>query len=139
MSLCRVRIRDYVCVTYAGIVHSQPFYLNLAESGKAYVQVKQERDSLRANLEQLTRKCILILYPKFFLRCLCLAECLSYFLPSNSGDKASAESRVKELEEALASQRAESKKTLDAAKDAAAVRERGYVERLAGLARDVGG
>ena len=60
-------------------------------------------------------------------------------MPSNSGDKASAESRVKELEEALASQRAESKKTLDATKDAAAVRERGYAERLAGLARDVGG
>ena len=59
--------------------------------------------------------------------------------PSNSGDKAYAESRVKELEEAIASQRAESKKTLDAAKDTAAVRERGFAERLAGLARDVGG
>ena len=46
---------------------------------------------------------------------------------------------MKELEEAIASQRAESKKTLDAAKDTAAVRERGFAERLAGLARDVGG
>ena len=60
-------------------------------------------------------------------------------LPSIPGDKASAESRVKELEEAIASQRAESKKTLDAAKDAAAVRERGFAERLVVLARDVGG
>ena len=60
-------------------------------------------------------------------------------MSSFSGDKASAESRVKELEEAIASQRAESKKTLDAAKDAATVRERGFAERLASLARDVGG
>ena len=59
--------------------------------------------------------------------------------PSISGDKATAESRVKELEDALAKQRDESKKTLDAAKDTAAVRERGFAERLAGLARDMGG
>ena len=59
--------------------------------------------------------------------------------PSNSGDKAYAESRVKESEEAIASQRAESKKTLDAAKDAAAVREREFAERLASLTRDVRG
>ena len=43
---------------------------------------------------------------------------------------------MKELEEALASQRAKSKKTLV---DGAAVRERGFAEWLAGLARDVGG
>ena len=68
----------------------------------------------------------------FVLSLLCrLFESL---LPSNAGDKASAESRVKELEEALASQRAESKKTLDATKDAAAVREKEYAGRLAGLA-----
>ena len=59
--------------------------------------------------------------------------------PSISGDKASAESRVKELEEAIASQLVESKKNLDAAKDAAAVREREFAERLAGLTRDVRG
>ena len=60
-------------------------------------------------------------------------------MPSNSDDKASAESRVKELEEALAAQRAESKKILDATKDAAAVREKEYAERLAGLAQNVRG
>ena len=37
----------------------------LVESGKAFVQLEQERDSLRTSLEQLTRKCILILNPKF--------------------------------------------------------------------------
>ena len=59
--------------------------------------------------------------------------------PSISGDKASAESRVKELEDALATQRAESKKALDDAKESAVLREREYAERLASLTRDVGG
>ena len=59
--------------------------------------------------------------------------------PSISGDKATAESRVKELEEALAKERAESKKALDDAKDSAALREKNYAERLASLTRDVGG
>ena len=56
---------------------------------------------------------------------------------SISGDKATAESRVKELEEALAKQQAESKKALDDAKDSAALREKNYAERLASLTRDV--
>ena len=59
--------------------------------------------------------------------------------PSISGDKATSESRVKELEDALAKQRAESKKALDDAKDSAALREKNYAERLASLTRDVGG
>ena len=59
--------------------------------------------------------------------------------PSISGDKATAESRVKELEEALAKQRAESKKALDDAKDSAALREKNYAERLASLTRGVSG
>ena len=59
--------------------------------------------------------------------------------PSISDDKASAESRVKELEDALAKQRAESKKALDDAKNSAALREKNYAERLASLTRDVGG
>ena len=59
--------------------------------------------------------------------------------PSFSGDKATAESRVKEVEEALAKERAESKKALDDAKDSAAFREKNYAERLASLTRDVGG
>ena len=101
--------------------------------------MEQERDSLRTSLEQLTRKCILILNPESLLHCLCLVECLNYCLPSNSDDKASAESRVKELEDALAKQRVESKKALDDAKNSAALREREYAERLASLTRDVGG
>ena len=60
-------------------------------------------------------------------------------MPTISDDKASAESRVKELEEALEAQRAESKKIVDATKAAAAVREKEYAERLASLTRDVGG
>ena len=60
-------------------------------------------------------------------------------MPSNADDKASAESRVKELEEALEAQRAESKKILDATKAAATVREKEYAEWLASLTRDVGG
>ena len=59
--------------------------------------------------------------------------------PSISGDKATAESRVKELEDALAKQRAESNKALDDAKNSAALREKNYAERLASLTRDVGG
>ena len=57
----------------------------------------------------------------------------------NPGDKTSAENRVKELEEALATQAAESKKAADAARRSAAVREKGYAERLAGLAQNVRG
>ena len=64
---------------------------------------------------------------------------MNCFLPSNSGDKASAESRVKELEEALEAQRAESKKIVDATKAATAVREKEYAERLAGLVQNVRG
>ena len=54
--------------------------------------------------------------------------------PSIPGDKASAETRVKELEEALATQAAESKKAADTAQRSAAAREKEYAERLAGLA-----
>ena len=46
---------------------------------------------------------------------------------------------MKELEEALAAQRAESKKELDAATNSAAARERGYAEQLAELTQVVGG
>ena len=56
-----------------------------------------------------------------------------------SGDKASAESRVKELEDALAKERAESKKALDDTKNSATLREKDFTERLANLTRDVGG
>ena len=49
-----------------------------------------------------------------------------------------AESK-KELEEALAAQRAESKKELDAATDSATARERRYADQLAALAQAVGG
>ena len=45
-------------IAYVGFVCVQPFYLNLVESGKAFVQVEQERDNLRAVMEQLTRKCL---------------------------------------------------------------------------------
>jgi len=58
---------------------------------------------------------------------------------ATSGEKTAAESRVKELEEALAAQRAESKKELDAATKSAAMRERGYAEQLAELAQVMGG
>ena len=34
----------------------QPFYHNLAGSAKAYVQMEQERDTMRAELERLCRK-----------------------------------------------------------------------------------
>ena len=48
-------------------------------------------------------------------------------------------SRVKELEDALAKERAESKKALDDAKNSAAPCEKDFAERLASLTRDVGG
>ena len=35
---------------------SQPFYHTLADSAKAYVQVEQERDTMRAELERLYRE-----------------------------------------------------------------------------------
>ena len=54
---CRFRAAATgLCVTYAGFMCLQPFYLNLVESGKAYVQVELERDSLRTDLEQLSRE-----------------------------------------------------------------------------------
>ena len=59
--------------------------------------------------------------------------------PSIPGDKASAETRVKELEEALATQTAESKKAADAAQHSAAAREKEHAERLVGLAQNVRG
>ena len=46
---------------------------------------------------------------------------------------------MKEVEDALAKQRAESKKALDDAKNSAALREKHYAERLASLTRDVAG
>ena len=59
--------------------------------------------------------------------------------PSISGDKASAKSRVKDLEDALAKQCDESKKALDDAKNSAALHKKEYAERLASVTRDVGG
>ena len=94
--------------------------------------MEQERDRLRVNLEQLTRKCVGFLYV-FAL------SIVNDIWPSISGDKASPESRVKELEDALAKERAESKKALDDAKNSAALREKDFAERLASLSRDVGG
>ena len=41
---------------YANCVCLQPFYRTLAESAKAYVQVEQERDGLRNDLERLSRE-----------------------------------------------------------------------------------
>ena len=116
----------------------QPFYRTLADSVKAYVQVEQERDNLRTDLERLSRKLIVLLFLNFFLQCLALSI-MNYMRSATSGEKTSAESHVKELEEALAAQCAESKKELDAAKDSAAGRERVYAEQLAELAREVGG
>ena len=46
---------------------SQPFYHTLADSAKAYVQVEQERDTMRAELERLSRE---------FSFCFCFAELL---------------------------------------------------------------
>jgi hypothetical protein len=45
----------------------------------------------------------------------------------------------KELEDALAAQRAESKKELDTASSSAAARERGYADQLVALAQAMGG
>ena len=50
----RVRIVvEFVCL--------QPFYHTLADSAKAYVQVEQERDTMRAELERLSREFSLLL------------------------------------------------------------------------------
>ena len=43
-------------MNYATFVRLQPFYRTLADSAKAYVQVEQERDDLRAGLERLSRE-----------------------------------------------------------------------------------
>ena len=74
---CRVRIRYLLCITYAGFMCLLPYYLNLVESGEAFVQMEQERDSLRANLEQLTRKCSLPLHSKVFVVVLVFELCLA--------------------------------------------------------------
>ena len=41
---------------FAEFVYLQPFYRTLADSAKAYVQVEQERDTLRTDLERLSRE-----------------------------------------------------------------------------------
>ena len=64
---------------------------------------------------------------------------MNYALPSYSGDKKLAEARVKELEEALATQAAESKKAADAVQHSTAARGKEYAERLTGLAQNVRG
>ena len=46
-----MRVRNF-----AEFVCLQPFYHNLADSAKAYVQVEQERDTMRAELERLSRE-----------------------------------------------------------------------------------
>ena len=56
MSFVESSFWDYLCIAYVCFVCVQPFYLNLVESGKSFVQVEQERDNLRAVMEQLTRK-----------------------------------------------------------------------------------
>jgi hypothetical protein len=50
-----------------------------------------------------------------------------------------ASGEKKDLEDALAAQRSESKKELEAASHSAAARERGYATQLAALAQAVGG
>ena len=57
----------------------QPFYLNLVESGKAYVQVEQERDRLRADMERLNRKLISLLASKVLCAMLHFAYYEPYF------------------------------------------------------------
>ena len=51
-----MRVRNF-----AEFVCLQPFYHNLADSAKAYVQVEQERDTMRAEQEQLSREFSLLL------------------------------------------------------------------------------
>ena len=41
---------------FAEFVCLQSFYRSLADSAKAYVQVEQERDTLRTDLERLSRE-----------------------------------------------------------------------------------
>ena len=41
---------------FAEFVCLQPFYHTLADSAKAYVHVEQERDTMRAELERLSRE-----------------------------------------------------------------------------------
>jgi hypothetical protein len=45
-----------IFLIFAEFVCSQPFYHTLADSAKAYVQVEQERDTMRAELERLSRE-----------------------------------------------------------------------------------
>jgi hypothetical protein len=108
----------------------QPFYRTLADSAKTYVQVERERDDMRASLERLSRKffCHLILP---FARVIALLI-LNFVHYAASGEK-------KELEVALAAQRSESKKELEAASHSAAARERGYANQLVALAQAIGG
>ena len=60
---------------FAEFVFSQPFYHNLAGSAKAYVQMEQERDTMRAELERLCREfyfCFCVL--KLFLQYITLSS-----------------------------------------------------------------
>jgi hypothetical protein len=54
---------------------SQPFYHILADSAKAYVQVEQERDTMRAELERLSREfSLLLLFAEFLFAMLDFVE-----------------------------------------------------------------
>ena len=64
---------------------------------------------------------------------------LSYVLPLYAGEKKLTESRVKELEDALATQAAELKKAAEAAEISSTAAEKMCMERLAFLAQNVRG
>ena len=82
---------------------------------------------------------LLPLFSEALFAILCLCRFINCMRFATSGEKTSAESRAKELEEALVTQRAESKKELDAATNSATARERGYAEQLAEFAQVMGG
>ena len=119
------------CMNFAKLVRLQPFYLTLAESAKAYVQVEEQRDTLLADLERLSREfSFLFLYTEVPFVIPNFVEHVCDF--AESGEK-------KELENALAAHREESKKELDAAANSTAARKRGYADQLAALAQAMGG
>ena len=111
----------------------QPFGCALMEAGKDFFEMERERNALHHILELGASK-----YFNCIAKTLCLAlsflrasyECLFYAV-----QKSSLESRVKELEEMLATRDAETEKVAKTA----VVREKQFVDRVAFLAHNVQG
>ena len=92
----------------------QPYYRQQVEGATAFVRLEQENRRLTAALDQMARKCPLLVYVLLFF-CITLVSYLAGSFRLSPVDCDKAVNRVAELEKALESESAKSKKLLDEA------------------------